>query len=80
MLNTLLCVGVVIESGLLSTCLNLKAGVVITVTELVDSGNIEGVDCPTFQIRYAAGGGGATTAGIMAANFLGQDCVTESSV
>lgn len=68
------------ELLLFSTCLNLKAGVVITVTVFVDSGNIEGVDCPTFQIRYAAGGGGATTAGIMASNFLGQGSVTESSI
>lgn len=65
---------------MLNTCLNLKAGVAIAVAVFVHSSDREDVDCPTFQIRYTAGGGGATAAGIMASSLLGLDSVTESSV
>lgn len=65
-----------VQSG---TCLDLKAGV-ITVTVCVDSSDVEGVDCPTFQIRYTVRGGGAYTAEIMTSDLLGEDSVTESSI
>lgn len=65
---------------MLNTRLHLKAGVVVAATVLVDGGNREGVDGPTFQVGYAAGGGGAATAGVMASSLLGLDGVTEGSV
>lgn len=47
------------EKVLSGTCLHLKASVVITLTVCVDSSDVDRVDCPTFQIRYTAVGGGA---------------------